>query len=242
MNTPILNIDNSIHFGWDNFRKNVKFFLVVCLIYLGFIGISFLSQFYIGPKGINYTPTAYYTIAIIAYLVNIYVSIGLTQECLQIIDNKKAKLNQLFKVAPLKFIRYILLILISIIITLLALAVIFGLFGLSFLALNSGLKLLSLLLLALTFIATVYSIYIGISFSFIRYTFVDKNLSLFQTFKQSYKITNKQKFTIIGFDIAKMLIFSAGLFLLGIGLIFAFPLLAIATAHFYRSLYSKNSI
>jgi hypothetical protein len=242
MKTPSLNIDNSIYFGFERFKKNLKFSLVVSLIYGLFIATSLITEYFLGPKTLTYNPTIYYTISIIASLINLYISIGLTKECLKIVDNKKAELKGLFQHSVMRFVKYILLILSAMILCLLGLAVVGGLTALSMVTIVNYNEILGAILIIPALVAMIYGIYLFISFSFIRYTFLDQDLSILDTYKRSYKLTHKQKFSVVGFSLAKGLVFAAGMLLLGVGLVIAFPVVAIATAHFYRSLYEKAVI
>ena len=73
----------------------------------------------------------------------------------------------------------------------------------------------------------------GIRFSFYPYFIIDKKMKAIDALKESSKVTNGIKWDLFAIDIILNIIGLLGIFALGIGLFWAFPVICIASALLY---------
>lgn len=95
-------ISEALEFGWQTFRKNVGFFILLLII----VGLLFTLPDIIAKQLRKENPLLGFIIDILSFVLNILISIGLVKISLRFCDGEKGKFSDLFSCYPL-FFRYL---------------------------------------------------------------------------------------------------------------------------------------
>lgn len=87
----------------------------------------------------------------------------------------------------------------------------------------------------------VPGIYLAIKYQYVQYLIVDKNLDVFEAFKESGKMTDGHKWNLFLLVLLFLGITILGVMALGIGLLISIPILIVAQAYVYKKL-SSNTV
>jgi uncharacterized membrane protein len=198
-------IEESVRFSWEMLKNN--FWLIISLqAIIILVGIFPDIMDYI----FNSNPDmglALLAIAILAYILQLVMGIGMIKILLGLYENIKPKsVMELFS-ATNYFVRYLLA------------SMVYGLIVIG------GFLLL-----------IVPGIIWSIKYQFFAYFIVDKNMSPMDALKASARITNGQKGQLLLFSCAMLLLNIAGFLALGIGILVTVPLTSIAIVYVFRKL------
>jgi uncharacterized membrane protein len=83
-------------------------------------------------------------------------------------------------------------------------------------------------------------IYLAVKYGFYGYLIADKKLGAFDALKMSGQLTGGVKWLVVGFGFASFSVILLGMLAFGIGLLVAIPVVAVAFAFVYRSLYDQT--
>lgn len=142
----------------------------------------------------------------------IYITFGILKGCIMATNKKQPKLEILKKTTFNQFAGYFAIT------VLLSLAVLFGLV-----------------------LLIIPGIYLALRFAVVEYIYIDKNLPIFENFKESSRLTKGNKFKILGFWLVLGLFNLAGLLTLVVGLLLTIPASFFAAAHFYKQLTEQKA-
>lgn len=189
----MINIKESLKFGWKVFWKNWPPFIVLSLL-LAIITVVLSDKDIFSIKSIfNYVGMS-------------IVSLGFYTLSLKVVDGKKVDLSDIFDnyklLVPFSLVSITCLILFDL-----------GLFLLIIPALFIG---------ARTFAAP--------------FLVIDKNTSYADSFKKSWKLTQRKTIKLIFFEITLFIVAILGLIAFLIGALVAAPIMSIASAYIYRKL------
>lgn len=186
--------------SWQKMLKNIGFFILVILIY----GVLSGSMNF-GNRETNY-PILMGGFGLIGLILSIIVNVGILKITLQIIDDKKASLDELF-LNYKKAWRYFL----------------------------AGL-LVGLIVLLGLILLIVPGIYWALKYQFVGYLIIDKDLSISEALHESGRLTRGYKWQLLLFHLLLGLINLAGALALGLGLFLTTPTVWLAQAKAYRTL------
>jgi len=196
-------VKEAIQFGWKTFKQNWKFLVVAyAAIYaVGYIP-NVLQDF---VKGDN-VETVNFIIAIIGWIFQMIVGIGVIVITLKYVDGKIPEFADIYKHYAL-FFNYFLGYLLYIAVVIL------------------GFVLL-----------IIPGIYLAIKYQFTTYLIVDKKMGPLEAFKMSGRLTNGIKMKLFYLGLIFMGLSILGLITFGIGFLVIGPVIALATAYVYRKL------
>ncbi len=206
MATRNFSIGEAISFGWKTTWGNLGFFIVLTIIVLLAEGI---------PSGIarvfqQSSPGLYALFEILAFVIEVFVGIGVIRIALKFVERQPATYDDLFSGGPL-FVNYLVTsVLLGIIITI-------------------GLILF-----------VIPGIYLALRFQFAPFLVVDQGLGPFAALSKSSELTRGVKWKLLGFDILLGLIEFVGLLVLLLGLLVAIPTVLLAITYVYRQLLSQT--
>ncbi len=222
MNT--FSISEALAFGWETFKKNVGFFIILVVI-LGIFqfGVSFLVSWLTGETNVyvNVGSTQYQQtkegvfagnpaivtlLNVISTIISLLISIGMMKIFLDFVDGKKGDLKDLYQQYPLA-LKYI---------------------GASILE--------GLIVLAGFLFFIIPGIYLAVKLSMTTYVVVDKKAGPIDAIKSSYEITKGNWWNLVFLGVVSGLIAIAGALALLVGLFVAIPVIMIAYAFAYRKL------
>lgn len=194
----------AIKFGWETMKANFWFFAGLLLI---MFAVSFIpGEISRELKGV--APFLSFIFALIGWILDIIIGIGVIKIALDFVDNRKSEYKELFTHYKL-FFRY------------LGASILYGLIVLG------GFILL-----------IAPGVIWAIKFSFFRYFIVDKNAGVMESLKLSAEATKGMKWNLFLLGIILIGIVILGAIALGIGLFAAIPTVTIAYACVYRKLSS----
>jgi uncharacterized membrane protein len=144
---------------------------------------------------------------ILGMLATLYLGFGMLKGLIQIANGKKPELGLLKETQLEEFIYYVVIVILK------TIAVVFGMV-----------------------LFVVPGIYLALRFSLVEYLYVDKKLSISDTFGQSGVNTKGKKLKLLAYFVAVILINIVGAIPFGLGLLITVPVSAVATTHFYKSM------
>lgn len=147
-------------------------------------------------------------IQVVSFVLGFVIDAGLIYVMLRLHDGKDAKLEHLFSQYPITFQYFV------------------------------ATAAYTLMVLAGALFLIVPGIYLGLRYQFFSYFLVDKNASIADSFKESAKITEGQKWQLFRFGLALIGVNILGLLVFVVGLFVTVPLSMLATAYVYRKLSS----
>ncbi len=155
-------------------------------------------------------PSISFIFSIIGWIIQMVTSIGVIVVTLKFVDKKKAEFDDIYKH--------------------------YGLLMNYFL----GSLLYGLIVIGGLILFIVPGIIWGIKYQYYAYLIIDKGLSPLEAIKKSGQITAGYKWKLFGLGIIFAGITLLGVFALGVGLIIAWPIIALSGAYVYRKLSPKN--
>ena len=200
-------VKEALTYGWNTFKANWQFLLIVFVI-LVVIG---MVPGYLQSWAKENMPDVSFIFSILSWLVQMVTSIGVIVICLKFVDGKKAEIADIYKHYPL-LLNYFL-----------------------------GSLLYGLVVIAGLILLIVPGIIWGIKYQYTTYLIIDKGLGPIEAFKKSGKITQGYKMKLFYLGLAFMAITIAGMLAFGLGLILAWPIVALAGAYVYRKLSPKSA-
>ncbi len=207
MKTKKFSKKEAIKFGWDITKNNLGFFAGITIVYFILIFIPSILIEITKEQG-SFLEVAF---SIAHYALIVIMSMGFIKIVLLFVDNKKAKLGNLFSEYRL-FFKYI--------------------FAQFLYVLIVGMGIILFI---------VPGIYLGVRFWFFDYFIVDKKIGPIKALKESWKATSGSAFNLFLFFLLMALINIIGVLAMGIGLFITLPTTMIATAIVYRKLLVKKS-
>jgi hypothetical protein len=229
-----LDLGLAIKFGWQITKANFAFFLGI---------IAILTAAEVAPRVVSTdveqssAVTAIF-INLIAAIVSVVITIGITRVALKFADGIKPKFSDLYQgYSATMVVRYVLASILS------ALAAV----GSAIPALLVFIILFAITKTTLLFIAGlplmfIPAIYIALRLGQFRYVIVDRNAKVMESLKYSWKITKGHVGMLLLFSIKLTGIVILGILVVGIGLLWAIPTTIVASAHIYRQLENLSSV
>lgn len=200
----------AIKFGWEITKKHFWFVLAVLLISYGVQ--AFFS--YIGGYLFSKGDLSQFLINIAGYIVGLELSFATTKIGLQLIDNKKPEIGDLFAYFQAKPLFYYFLV-----------GLLVGLaFGIGFV------------------LFIVPGVYFGVKYGFAPIIYADKQPEGYDAFTKSAELTNGIKWKLLGFWVLLFLINIAGAMALGVGLLVTIPVTYLAQLYVYRKLDAHHKL
>jgi uncharacterized membrane protein len=195
-------IRDSLERGWDIFKNNVLFllmvFVVTTVVYAVAARADEIAERFIWPGQL---------LVSVGYLVAVaFAELAIVTITLKLIDEGKAEFEDVFSAFGVYFKFLIAFILYGAMIA----------FG--------------------TLLLIVPGIYLAIKFGFFGYFIVDEKLDVIDAFRASSRITDGVKLDLFIFYLTTVLVLFAGLILLGVGILIAWPVTRLAIANVYRNL------
>jgi uncharacterized membrane protein len=191
----MFSIKESINYGWQKMKEDMKFVLLTTLILGIILAISGMENIF----------------GFIFAIVGIVVRIGYTKIYLQMNEGGKPKISDIFNqdALPWKkmFWKYV------------------GVSILHGLVIMAGLILL-----------VIPGIFWAVRFAFSPIILIDTNGGVIASMKESYAITRGSFWSLLGFWVVLIILNVIGFFLVGVGMLFSFPISTFAAIHVYRKL------
>lgn len=104
-----------------------------------------------------------------------------------------------------------------------------------------GYILYSVLIIIGFILLIVPGIYLAIKYQYVQYLIIDKNMDVFEAFKESGKMTDGHKWNLLLLVLLFVGICILGVMALGIGLLISIPIVIVAQAYVYKKL-SSNTV
>ena len=189
--------------GWEATKANAFFLAKLLLIY---IFISILTNAI--QTSVQDQIALALIISLISTVISTVLEIGWIRIVLDIVDNKKPDIKELYQNYPL-FIQFFLTNLILVVIVLIG-----------------------------TILLIIPGIYLAVRYQFTPYVVVDKKLAYLTALKEAGKLTQGRWMAIFLFDLTLIGLNILGAIALGIGLLITIPVSFLATSYLYRRLAS----
>ena len=202
---------NAVQFGWGNVKSDLRFFIIITLIYVAILVIvGAIFDNFMSIKMNNNTKISF---NVVSWVINSILTIGFMKISLNYVDNKKSNdISEIFSgFSSGRVIGNYLLA-----------SFLYGL-----------ICLVGLILLVLP------GIIWSIKYSYTLYLVVDKNMNAVQAIKMSGKITNGFKIDLCIFGLLLFCIAVLGVLCLGVGIFVALPVIFLANAYVYRQLLNE---
>jgi len=206
MNKKDFSIEEALQYGWNIMKPNIWFFVGVLVVAWAIAGIPHVVANILQRESAGIS----IIFRIIAWAVDIIISIGLITIALKFLDDEVPKFEDLFSFKPY-FWRY------------------FGASILTGLVVWAGLILL-----------IVPGIYWALKFQFFGYFVVDQNCEPIESMRRSSQITQSVKWKLLGFGVVLAIINVIGAICLFVGLFVTVPVTLLAYSSAYRKLLSQT--
>lgn len=236
-------IKKAFSFGWMRTKQHWKIMLVMGAITLllailpdllaklmgGYIDENTKSYIFDSLVSRNIYWVVYY----VSIAISVWIGYNTTKMMFKITDGHKVKYEEMFAKATKNFWKYV-----GMVIVVTAVALIIG-FILGY-ALVSLLKSYSNpqdslgVLLAIASVLVIIAIYFSIRFMFAPYILIDKDTTIMESFRRSYKLTRGNVLKYLGLSLLCVVIVIAGLMALVVGVIPAIMVCYSATFYVYR--------
>jgi uncharacterized membrane protein len=202
-----VHVKESVRFGWNTMKANIGFFIALLLIAWVITGGTQLMGAYLKEK----IPFLSVILFIIAIILGMGITLGLTKIAIMFADSEKGEIGDLFSCFRL-LLRYIVATIIYCAIVMVG-------------------------LLLLVFPGIIW----GIKFFYYPYLIVDKDEGIIGSLRASSQITMGAKWDLLVLFILLALINILGVVCLFVGLFVTVPITMVATAVAYRSLESQET-
>lgn len=199
-------IDEALRFGWNIMKDNFWFFVGILIVAGVITGIphAIASAFEDSAEGLSFL------FRVVAWIVDIIISIGLITIALKFLDGQKPEFKDLFAFQK-HFINYL-----------------------------GGAILTGLAVLGGFILLLIPGIYWAIKFQFFGYSVVDQGSDPILAMRRSARITKTVKWKLLWFGILLALINTLGLICLIVGLFATIPTTIVAYAFVYRKLLGQT--
>ncbi|MCI5050967.1 MAG: hypothetical protein MRY57_01520 [Candidatus Pacebacteria bacterium] len=191
--------------SWVDYKKHWTLFILV--------GIIFLLVGFLGNLGVSVSPEGYVSqspiVGILAWLLQIFITLGYIKFVLNVVDNKEAKIEQLFHGAH-SWTHFLSFVVVSLLTS--------ALIGLG------------------TLLFIIPGIVLTIGLVFAQYIAAEEKAGIFESLKISWNATKGNAWKILWFMIVVAFFNLFGLLALVIGLVITIPMTAILYARLYRTL------
>lgn len=195
-------LNEAIKFGWDTTKSNFSFLIKILLV----VFTVYLFSGLISEKIKGLDPVTNMLIAIVFWIIQVIVGMGLVKITIEFVENRKPKLSDLYREYPL-FFKY------------LAGAILAGVIvGIGFILL------------------IIPGIIFSVKLKFVGFLIIDKGLGPIEAIKQSWKITKGQVWNLILLSLALTGLNILGMLAFLVGLLWTIPTSSIAEAYVYRKL------
>jgi uncharacterized membrane protein len=217
-------ISEALNYGWETFKKQPMFWIVVLLIMIAVsIGLNLFQGIVATLFGVSdskevtsadFIPSMIVFItSIIVAVISMGVQLGSIRIDLDAIENKVLAYSTLFsQFHPTKLLKYFVA------------SIIFGFMV--------GIGLL---------LFVVPGLYWGIKYQFFTYFIVEKDAGIFESFKLSAEATKDVKTQLLGLSLIMFFILILGALVFGVGLFIAVPVVSLAYVYVYKKLQSFES-
>ncbi|HRH31111.1 MAG TPA: DUF975 family protein [Candidatus Paceibacterota bacterium] len=217
-------IREAFRFGWKEFKKAPW----------TYIGISVVLVI------INWLGQAEY-IGIVASVVGIAATLGITKITLNAVDGKKPEMNDLFSQWKL-FWKYLGMVLLMLLIILIPVAIIVATsLSMASIAIASPELTPSPWIFVLLAAMVVIIFAIVLRYMFTPYLIVDKNMKIVEAFKKSAAMTKGYRWKLLGMMFFALLINLIGVIALVVGVLITIMVTYLAQAYVYRKLLEKHN-
>lgn len=201
----------ALSFGWNAFKSRVGFWIGAMVIYSA---VYIIGNFVSNTEGESAgTALAVFIASVIIWLLQMWVSLGMTQISLNFTDQKPVTVGMLFTAARGIFFKYL-----------------------------GGMILYFLIVLGGFILLIVPGIIWGIKFQFFQYFIVDEKLGPIAALKKSAAITAGVKGDLLVFGLLVGLVNLLGVLVLIVGLFATMPTTFVAMAYVYRKLAMARAV
>lgn len=221
----------AISYGWETFKKNVWLFVVLAILSSA---ISSISNIFTPEKS-----NAYLVVVsqIIAFVLSILLSVGVTKIALRIYDGEKARLGEVFHYSRYGVKYFVVSILMALIVILgLVTPIISGVIW----AIRVGGK--EVKKNGWYFVALLLAPWLvwAIQFSYAYYFIIDKDAKIVESLVKSSALTKQAKLDLVAFGVLQVFVMLVGFLCLFVGIFAAIPVLWISEVYVYRKLLEQT--
>jgi membrane-anchored glycerophosphoryl diester phosphodiesterase (GDPDase) len=222
----------AISLGWQTFKKNALFSVMVVLLLVVFLALLELIKF-LGSAG-----------QIVASLLEILLGLFVVGFSIKLSKGESANLEEIlsWSVTPRKFLHYLaysLLITVFIIGLIIILFLISAGSGFSFdlheMPVGEG-QMISRTFAFWSIFLLIVFVYLLIRLMFVTYLIVDKDLGFIDAIKGSWQMTAGNFWSLLGLSLLNGLIVFIGILAILLGLFVALPVVMFSQAHAYLAL------
>jgi len=211
-----------IKHAWEIVKKNSK---LIALLIVAFIIYQIVQGIVQGMFVRNSIFSS--IISLIFTIVTIFLQIGATKILLKLVDGQKAQITELWA-----YPQFLPKMILATIISIIALGIPIAL--LIYLAPSLGILFFVTAIITLS----IFYTYLALRFQFYSYYIVDRNTSFIDSFKLSWRATDKNVINIFLFELLLVGINILGAIALVVGLLVTIPVSVIAVTLLYRKLSS----
>ncbi len=207
MNKKTFSIGEALSFGWKKTTENIFFFARVAFftIIIGFI-LEITAEIVF-----EFDSLLGLALHVISIIVTTFLYLGIMRIALNVYDNKKVSISDLFS----QF-NVLLPAMIAVIISIIAIAV-------------------GLIALIIPGIFILFRIY------FAEMIIVDKKMNAIEALKESWRITKGNVLKLLWFAMVLLMVGILGVLALGVGIFVAMPVIWLSLAYAYRKLLEAHS-
>jgi len=225
----------AIRFGWDRMKDNLGFFIVYLIILFSveFFFSAFAGLFEDSLPFLSFIFNVGYWIVIIISSLFV-VKIGL-----RLYDNQKIGSYDFLSFTSSLFIKFLLGYILYWFFVLIGPYLWKVLYEYSVLKYQTDTYYIFMLIGFLVLI--IVSTYLAIKYQFAFYLIVDKNMDVFEAFKESGRLTDGYKWILLLFLIVLLIMGLIGAMVFLVGLFVTIPIAMIALAHVYKQLSALTS-
>lgn len=199
-----------IHLFKFSFNQYKKYASFVIGAMVTYYVLGIIPQVYFVIRAPESPTTQSQFISIILTFIQLFIGLGFIKTMLLLIDNRHVEVADLFNNFRVFFSYFVAYLLYLI-------AVIIGLF-----------------------LFVIPGIFIAVRFQFYPYFILESGDSSFTALKKSFYLSQNFTLELLLFGIAVVVLNLAGILLLGIGIIFTYPLTTMATAIIYKGLVQES--
>lgn len=223
--------EQAIKFGWQRMKDNLGFFIVYLII---LFLVEFFFSFFIDLFS-DRIPSLSLLFNLGSLVVTIVSSIFAVKIGLRLYDNEKIGSLDFLAFNASMFFKFLVGYVLFVIIVFIGPGIWKILYE------YTELKHQTMLMLIGGFVLTIASIYLAIKYQFFQFLIVEKDMDVFEAFKESGKMTDGYKWNLFLFALLLLLIVGIGALVLLVGLFVAIPIVMVAWAYVYKKLSSDSS-
>jgi hypothetical protein len=228
MNKASFSIKDAFGFGWAMFKEKLWFLLGLVAISGLFAALPDVVAKLTDDK------IVFFLAQVISVVIGFVVDAGLIYVMLRLRDGKETKISDVFSQYPIVFQYFVAGVLYGVMVV--GLPVLFVVYRLNDSVVNHTSSLFYARDLFILIPLCILSMYLVLRYQFYKYSLVDNYVDIVDSFKQSAKITDGQKWQLLRFSLAIIGINLLGLLVFGVGLFVTVPVTMLATVYVYRKL------